>query len=149
MLYDTRWDQSLFLSAATLEITEVERTALIKVLGMMERGEITSEVQYKSRTQRRLYMPDFIQTNNECETAACLAGWAHIIEPEAFPEVPIIMDYRHSVKAVMAKSRLMIRLSDEAKSLFRFGANAYSVSEPSVAEVAPILRNFLTTGKCQ
>lgn len=57
-----------FKAAATLGISDVEFEALVKVLGMLERGEIT---------RKMFTMADY--GNPECGTPACILGWTWTI----------------------------------------------------------------------
>src|SRR4051812_17816659 len=52
-----------FLSHETLGVTQEEWAALIKVLGMLERGELVHRKNFR--------MDDW-----DCGTAACIGGWA-------------------------------------------------------------------------
>ena len=68
---------SNFMAPSALGISEVEFDALVKVLGMLERGEIPDD----QFTMRRIQHP--------CGTPACLCGWAnHVSEGRAFPHAP-------------------------------------------------------------
>ena len=66
-----------FMTPSALGISDAELDALVKVLGMLERGEIPED----QFTMRRVQHP--------CRTPACLCGWAnHVSAGRAFPHVP-------------------------------------------------------------
>jgi hypothetical protein len=83
-----------FLTAEYLGISEKEQAALIKVLGMLERGELfhVPEVEPMGWYDAGLKRPKFsgafnmdnIFTTHPCGTAACLAGTADIVCGTAF-----------------------------------------------------------------
>jgi hypothetical protein len=63
-----------FLSADALDISENDLRALIKVLGLLERGEL-KHVQLKKYDCK---VPDaFNMEFWDCGTAHCIGGWAH------------------------------------------------------------------------
>ena len=63
-----------FMTPSALGLSDVEFESLVKVLGMLERGEIAEE----QFTMRRVQHP--------CRTPACLCGWAnHVSGGRAFP----------------------------------------------------------------
>ena len=113
-----------FKTATDLSITDIELEALIKVLKMFERQEILP---------KQFLMGNFF---NECGTAACICGWAHKVDARAFPEV--------RAERYMSGVRLSKRLSKAALRLFAIGE---FISEPTPAEAAIALRNFLTEGE--
>jgi hypothetical protein len=66
-----------FKTPSALGLREVEFEALVKVLGMLERGEILDD----QFTMRRVQHP--------CRTPACLCGWANYVsDGQAFPLQP-------------------------------------------------------------
>lgn len=68
-----------FKTAADLGLKDVELEALIKVLGMLERGEL-------SRKGAQVINMGWWFGQNECGTVGCIAGWAHHISGgKAFP----------------------------------------------------------------
>lgn len=62
-----------FKTASQLGISEAEQRALITVLHGMEDGTIN---------EGNLYMPAY---HTSCGTAHCIAGWATMVDPKAFP----------------------------------------------------------------
>lgn len=65
-----------FLSAEALGITDAEREALRTVLGMLERGELPQRTNWPLKGLM-FDMSDFL-FEDECGTAACIAGHAHL-----------------------------------------------------------------------
>lgn len=64
-----------FKTNADLGISEIEFVALTKVLGMLERGEITDNFQMSA-----------ISRKFECGAAYCIQGWCqHLTDHKAFP----------------------------------------------------------------
>jgi hypothetical protein len=117
-----------FKTAKELDLADVEFEALVKVLGMLERGEIARE---------EFHMGHF---RHECRTPACICGWAHHISAgKAFPELtcslgPMIL-YR--------------RFSSALVDLFRLTAARGSGGEITPPQAAIALRNYLTHGEAR
>jgi hypothetical protein len=113
-----------FMTAEALGITKAEQRALVRVLGMFERGEISRE-QYSIGS---LSAPS-------CGTPACIRGWARHVAPGTFQ-----VTEEHPAEL----RRLFFLLSCEdnrrVSSLPRFDPR-----NPQQAAVA--LRNYLTTGE--
>lgn len=122
-----------FKTPADLLISDIEFESLLKVLGMLERGEIRDS-QF-----------DMASFRSECGTVGCLCGWAFFIsEGAAFPEVANAKLER----LAPLKDRLPIKLQE----LFDIGGGGNrrfgifgGTATPSQA--AFVLRNFLTTGE--
>lgn len=91
MLAKTPLDQ-LALPAAQLGINEHERAALIRVHDMLCSGEIPSEGFDMLAWQRE----------SECGTVACIAGWANIIDGNAFRGVGTSV-WIHSLKGPLSR----------------------------------------------
>jgi hypothetical protein len=117
-----------FKTAKELGLADVELEALVRVLGMLERGDIARE---------EFHMGHF---RHECRTPACICGWAHHISAgRAFPELtcqlgPMIL-YR--------------RFSSSLVELFRLTAARGSGGEITPAQAAIALRNYLTHGEAR
>lgn len=147
-----------FKSADELKISDVEHATLIMVLRMMERGEIVNfpdSFTYKKTGERGnpkyLYMPHFFAgMKSDCGTAACLAGWCHMIsDGKAFPELKneySRINGKRSPSYLSDIMSMMNRLSYETKVLFKLDSCIYSSNNPPVEEVAIALRAYLTTG---
>jgi hypothetical protein len=125
-----------FKTAADLGISDAELDALIKVLGMLERGEIT---------ENHFHMARFWM---ECGTVGCLCGWANQISGgAAFPEL----------NASTTEISLFFRMPDAARALFtmgmgsdspeRTGLNVFVQRRARPHHAATALRSYLTTGE--
>lgn len=126
-----------FLSATELGIPEVEKDALIKVLGMLERGEID---------EKHFDMTKFIE-KYECGTVGCLCGWAHeVSNGEAFPE---LKDSSGPPTVLMAlRSSLADRLPHSLKRIFWIGRPVLTMPHDTGPDrAAQVLRTYLATGK--
>lgn len=116
-----------FMTPTDLGISEVEQTALVTVLGMLERREIDDEHFNMSSYQ------------NECGTVGCLCGWAYMVsEGAAFPEVAL---------ARGATPKLSRRLPDTLRSMFWIDRIEMLFKGATAAQAAQALRTYLTTGK--
>jgi hypothetical protein len=150
-----------FKSDAELGISGDEHKALVAVLGMMERGEIIDFSLHAYRKVGEKGNPQFLNMETffghalekgHCGTAACLAGWSHIIsDGKAFPE--LAMEHNLYFKGVSSTKKrydrvesLIDRLTVEARELLKIDSKIYSSHIPPVDEVAVALRNFMTTG---
>lgn len=106
-----------FLSHDVLGITEEEQSALIKVLGMLEREEISPE--------------QFSMGVVDCGTHACLWGWAQRVGGHRVFGLP-------STREVM--------WPDAIVRLFGCGTlKVLRVNDPAKGQLA--LRNYLTAGE--
>lgn len=124
-----------FKTPKALGISEIEFEALVQVLGMLERGEISDD----QFTMRRVQHP--------CRTPACICGWAnHVSGGRAFPLQP-----KPRLSMIPTSETLSPRWNDFPKpvqNLFAFGGRATDpvyAATPSQAAIA--LRNFLTDGE--
>lgn len=111
-----------FMTAADLGIEEVERQALIKVLGMLERGEL-HDAKDADEGENLFCMS---MTGAGCGTPACIGGWVAVI---------LDIDQYDYVWSHAGKS-----LAD-----LYFGYNDGDVY-PSVATAAIALRSKLSSG---
>jgi hypothetical protein len=125
-----------FMSPSALGLSEVEFESLVKVLGMLERGEIGDD----QFTMRRVQHP--------CRTPACLCGWAnHVSAGRAFPlEIkPGFMVFSKSTAGPRWGS-----MPRPVQELFGYGGRAtdpvYLASPP---QAATALRSFLTHGEAR
>ena len=123
-----------FMTPSALGISDVEFEALVKVLGMLERREI-SEDQF---TMRRVQHP--------CMTPACLCGWANYVSSgRAFPlyEKPGL-----TVFSAPSYGPLWRNMPRALRDLFGYGGRTTDpvyAANPSQAAIA--LRSFLTHGE--
>jgi hypothetical protein len=117
-----------FKTAAELGLAEIEVESLVKVLGMLERGDIARD---------EFHMGHF---RHECRTPACICGWAHhVSRGHAFPELaspygPLLL-YR--------------RVGHPVSELFRLKAARGSGGEITPAQAAVALRSYLTDGEAR
>lgn len=116
-----------FKTPADLQISDIEFDALRNVLGMLERGEIDGKLD--------MWEPS---PANECQTPACICGWARRIERR-----PIFIrggDYRPP-----QLRNLFWMGSDDETCAAITKAKAGAPADTGAAAVA--LRNFLTHGE--
>lgn len=117
-----------FKSAADLGITEPEQAALIKVLGMLERGDLIDASQ-DDECDNGFNMGTH---GRGCGTPACIGGWvASLMGADQ-------MQYVDSYMPIYGKSNGA--LTD------LYWNYIFAPKRPGVAESAVALRNFLTTG---
>ncbi len=124
-----------FMTPSALGLSDVEFESLVKVLGMLERGEIPDDI----FTMRRVQHP--------CRTPACLCGWAnHVSAGRAFPlQAPARWSLFSTAVAYAPRWK---ELPQPVLRLFGFGGRPTDpvyAATPSQAAVA--LRNFLTQGE--
>src|SRR5262245_34074884 len=123
-----------FMTPSALGLSDVEFESLVKVLGMLERGEIAEE----QFTMRRVQHP--------CRTPACLCGWAnHISGGRAFPL------HEKPGPTIFSGSTFGPRWLDmpqPLRDLFGYGGRTTDpvyAATPSQAAIA--LRNYLRQGE--
>lgn len=129
-----------FKSAADLGIEEVELSALISVLYMLEREEVVLKFRSDGK-QNAIHMDNYLAGDDtECGTTGCIIGWAHKLSGRiAFPEL------RGSHWD--ATSKFERRLTREACDLFYIDNNR---SHPDrVDQIAAALRSWMTTGNAR
>jgi hypothetical protein len=123
-----------FMPPSALGLSDVEFESLVKLLGMLERGEVPDD----QFTMRRVQHP--------CRTPACLCGWAnHLSGGRAFPleEKPGATIFSGTTYAPRWRE-----MAPRLQSLFAYGGRATDpvyAATPSQAAIA--LRNFLTEGE--
>lgn len=115
-----------FLKPEALGISEEEQRALVKVLGMLERGEL--KYTHREEPIANGFNMSCVSERNECGTVACIVGWAGIIMSKDF-EGP-----KHGAKGAKALGRLICPAN--------WGDGAYTVPQAAIA-----LRSYLTTGE--
>jgi len=120
-----------FRTPADLQITDVEHNALVKVLGMLEREELTygNYLHFLDTvvlTGPKTFHMNVIYSESECGTVACIGGWAAIL----MGRNPI-----HYVQGSHPK---------ELRKLF-YPGECGSLATRSQAAIA--LRSYLTTGE--
>jgi hypothetical protein len=125
-----------FMAPSALGLSDVEFESLVKVLGMLERGEIDDD----QFTMRRVQHP--------CRTPACLCGWAnHVSGGRAFPLEAKPGFIVFSKSAAKPRWSAMPRRVQE---LFGYGGRATDpVYLASPSQAATALRSFLTHGEAR
>ncbi len=118
-----------FLSAKDLGLSELERSSLITVLGMMERGEIEG-LQFNMRS----FYFDVLQ----CHTPACICGWANYVSGREKAFGAMMYGDRENRSPELAA---LFNLSTQ-----RNMANS-RVRAATVPQAARALNNFLTNGE--
>jgi hypothetical protein len=116
-----------FMKAEALGITEPEVRAMIKVLGMLERGEL-QHVPNAPRSRRPI-TNGFCMDTWECGTAACIGGWVQRVSGISMEgrwrEFPAIDHLFYPEE--MNDDALLSKMTDGAAAI--------------------ALRNYLTTGE--
>lgn len=67
-----------FMKATELEIAESELQALIKVLGLLERGELT-HTPCSDQIKGECFSMNMTHAKTDCGTAHCIGGWVATI----------------------------------------------------------------------
>lgn len=117
-----------FKTPADLQISDAEFEALVKVLGMLERGEI----------EQRDFAMNIIG-NPECGTPACLCGWArHVSHGAAFPP-------QHSYGRQPRWKQMPYHLRRLFAWVETFADEAPHKATPAQGAIA--LRSYLSTGE--
>lgn len=115
-------------SAAELGLADHEYNALCRTLYMMEDEQIKPDL---------IYMRNYTEYTS-CGTAHCLAGWAHEIDKNAFPEC--------NGNQISTSSALSNRLPLQLSKLFGINHSKMAGATPTVAIAT--LRAYLETGIC-
>ncbi len=123
-----------FKTPADLDLTEVEFDALAKVLGMLERGDLT----YAQFAEGDTFNMGFWQSVEKCGTIGCICGWAnHVSGGRAFRGVGGT-GYRGHNESLRD---LFIPFRDPNGEI----ANA-KLRRVTMAQAATALRSYLTSG---
>jgi hypothetical protein len=130
-----------FLTAADLGIPSSWVAALIKVLGMLERGEIkkvplsryTHDAEETDDPPHGFNMRQF-RAYAKCGTICCIGGWAEFVG-----------DLR---KGALVKGRLAVG-REELDNLFDPSNHGFPLEPITTTQAATALRNYLTTGNSQ
>lgn len=125
-----------FKSASDLQISDVELSSLITVLGMLERGELVHEhYLYESDPDGDRFNMGVTLESGSCGTLGCIAGWAYIVSgKEAFPEL-VAEDWSSRFR------------NHELVKLFGIGQHTSWLARFTPEHAASVLRTYLTTGK--
>lgn len=124
-----------FKTAAELGITEIECDALSKVLGMLERGELSHALNKSSDilcdvvpTSPASFHMAITSECHDCGTVACIGGWAATFIPGMSPQ-----DYVNN------------KHSPNLRELYWPHYDLFDVITPDVAAIA--IRSYLSTGE--
>lgn len=123
-----------YKTAAELGISEVEVQALVKVLGMLERGEL-HDVEYALADPKTPFDFCMAQTtaSSSCGTIGCIAGWAYVLSNgKAFSEIK--------------EPELLDAWTEELRDLFGIGEHIGLLFDRKTKHAALALRSYLTTG---
>lgn len=127
-----------FMTPAALGLSDAEFKAMVKVLGMLERGEIP----YSSPGEMRFLVPGANPTSfnmyhfagaTECGTACCICGWAVAVGRLRDTE---LLSKRFGNDG-------LLRLFDP----YHDGVSSGTTKSITPDQAAIALRNFLTTGE--
>jgi len=125
-----------FKTAADLGIKDVELDALIKVLGMLERGEIDAT---------HFNMQSFLR-QADCGTVGCICGWAnHISRGRAFSEIGT-RDELELFRRLSRSARLLFAMTSHEDDLAMERQNNAVQDRAQPEHAAIALRSYLTTG---
>lgn len=118
-----------FKTAADLGISEAEADALIKVLGMLERGELKHHPSSQPDTPNGFNMGHWgVQT--DCGSIGCIKGWAQFVSDRVFT----LVRYGSPVWGLFTVDHIHHRRR---------------WAEITTSEAACALRNYLTLGEAR
>jgi hypothetical protein len=118
-----------FMSADTLGLKEIEYTSLIKVLVMLETGQIERNKEELLIPGKMMFnMDDWCSGNHHCGTVSCIGGTAELVGGFKFVQWKIKHD------------------RPELYELF-YPTTYNNFSDITAQQAARALRNYLTTGK--
>ena len=119
-----------FKSAAELRLTEIEHDSLIKVLHMLERGEI----------EQKLFNMSSI--GGRCGTPSCMLGWARIVsrDEELFDRCSGLGNSPDALRALFL-------YKDSHSWVEHFAKKNRNASGVETSAAALALSNYLTIGE--
>jgi|ERR1700692_4719888 len=121
-----------FKTAADLQIREEYHAAFIKLLGMLERGELIHVKRcYGKPIKNGFNMASVWSDHDGCSSVGCILGWANVIACGG-------PNQRYSISQSAEGSRALDRL---------FMPHYYEDGEHTVEEAAHALRTYLVTGE--
>lgn len=128
-----------FKTPADLRLTDLEFEALVKVLGMLERGEL-KHGDFKRREPGDWFNMKSYGLTDKCGTIGCIAGWARVVSNGvAFPWAE--SDTANPLYNFTAKKNL--------RTLFIPSLMASCWDKITPAQAAIALRNYLTHGEAR
>ncbi len=116
-----------FKTAADLGISEAEVDALIKVLGMLERGDLVQS-SYRHPQVPNGFNMSITDNKTDCGTVGCIMGWCRFV----------------AGNKVFDAFSSNYKMPDAVTELFMFGDNRRHMV--SVDQAAIACRSYLTTG---
>lgn len=131
-----------FKTAADLGISDIELDALIKVLGMLERGELVHgkyPLASSFRKPNEFNMGVTLKRYGECGTVGCLMGWAHVVSGNKAFKACINRTFQN-------EADIMAVLPGNLTDLFGLKERVALLSDRTPAQSATALRSYLTTG---
>ena len=127
-----------FKTPADLKIADAEFEALVKVLGMLERGEIKSvpAEQLCRGIGREDAIPEFfdmqyVHTKYDCGTAACVMGWMMHVDERVCGGGKGVLKWSPALRPLFILDGLECRDADQAAIAVR---NYLTHGEPRWAE---------------
>ncbi len=128
-----------FKTATELHLTDIEFNALRKVLGMLEREELEHvPLCGNAHSAYGFNMGMAYAEYSDCDTVACIAGWAHIAS-----------GYKAFCSIVSSPFRFRKPKSSELEYLFYPSRNHDAMCAITPTQAATALRNYLVTGAPQ
>lgn len=135
-----------FKTPADLEISDIEFESLVKVLGMLERGDLVygkHPIAKQFRGANEFNMAATLNQHQDgphCGTVACICGWAHVVsDRRAFAQF--------FSSTWETESEAVADMPINLRKLFRFGANLGSLFDITPEQAATALRNYLVLGE--
>ena len=132
-----------FLSHHALGIEQVDRDALVAVLGMLERKEL---VHWRNPDEAPIsngFNMAALISRRECGTIGCICGWAHVASRgrafQALAASAHAVDWSESIRC----------MPEALKDLFGFGLPDRQLCGRTVTQSAEAMRNYLTAGDAQ
>lgn len=129
-----------FKTPADLRLTDMEFESLVKVLGMLERGELRHDPK-RMLTGERFNMGVW-RWNDGCGSIACICGWAYFISKgAAFPELQYFSS-RPERNEPLEDLFVPVKHPDA-------GVANKRMLQITTAQAAIALRNYLTHGEAR
>lgn len=121
-----------FKSSTDLGISDAELDALIKVLGMFERGEVVATDQNMPKVANGFAM-SMVERKTDCGTARCILGWCR------------------ALAGYKGRDDRLFKVTDNrvppgALKLFMYGDNR-RLGRITTEQAATALRSYLSTGE--
>ena len=121
-----------FKTAADLRISEAQREALVRLLGMLERGEIRHQLSESVSYEDDGPLCSFNMMEWSCGSVGCLGGWCDFLAERPFP-VPVRDEPLYG---------LFFPDDEDIETITNYDYDAITTSQAATA-----LRNYLTLGR--